>query len=283
MPGAPDPPPELVKLRQAESVCVLDDHEIRVRNIDPYLDNGRRDEELHFSAAELLHHRRLLARRQPSMQEPHANSAELSRQLVGGLSRGLGVDLLRLLDQRENDISFAPLTQIPGNLIVRSLPLPLAEPECLDSLLSRGKLIENGDIELPVQRQGDRPRDRRCTHYQQVDGFSLLLDERALNHAKSVLLVDDRQAQLVERNGLLDEGMRPDDQVDLTGRDLVLQLRLPLRRAGQQSHPNRQTAELLRETERVLLGQDLRRNHEHGLVSCVDHRQSREDGDNRLP
>ena len=55
--AAPDAAAELVELREAEAVGVLDDHHRRVRHVDADLDHGRGDEHVELAGAERGHHR----------------------------------------------------------------------------------------------------------------------------------------------------------------------------------------------------------------------------------
>ena len=50
-----NPAPQLVQLRQAELLCVLDQHQGRVGNIHPHLDDGRRQKQLRFIGAKGRH------------------------------------------------------------------------------------------------------------------------------------------------------------------------------------------------------------------------------------
>ena len=61
---------------------------------------------------------------------------------------------------------------------------------------------------------------------------------RALHDAEAVLLVDDREPELAERDRILDERMRADDEVERSAGELGLHLAplLRRRRAGQQRH-----------------------------------------------
>ena len=58
--AAPDATAQLVQLREAEAVGVLDHHRGRVRDVDADLDHRRRDEDVHLGGGERAHRGRAL-------------------------------------------------------------------------------------------------------------------------------------------------------------------------------------------------------------------------------
>ena len=92
-----------------------------------------------------------------------------------------------------------------------------------------------------------------------------------LRDAKTMLLVDDRQAQRREDHTVLDQRVRADQQVHLplghrlSHRPLV---RL-LHRAGQPRHPRHRRIDPLNQLAVVLLGQDLGGRHQRHLVAAA--------------
>ena len=53
---AADAPAELVELREAEEVRAVDDHRVRARDVEPALDDRRRDEDVVAPLDEVEHH-----------------------------------------------------------------------------------------------------------------------------------------------------------------------------------------------------------------------------------
>src|SRR5688572_1914543 len=53
---APDTSAQLVELRQAKMVGAIDEHRVRVRNVEPRFDDHGRDENVQLSSHELAHH-----------------------------------------------------------------------------------------------------------------------------------------------------------------------------------------------------------------------------------
>src|SRR6266550_2256056 len=86
-----------------------------------------------------------------------------------------------------------------------------------DLLPSGGQLVQHGQVEIPVDRLGQRPRDRRGGREQEMRIDALLAQRRPLPHAEAVLLVDHRESELLERDAFDDEGVRADDDVERAG------------------------------------------------------------------
>ena len=82
-----------------------------------------------------------------------------------------------------------------------------------------GQLVDNGHIQVPIDKQGQGPGDGRGAHDQQVGGGPLLGQSGPLVHAKAVLLVRDDQPQVPEGDLLADQGVGADGQVHLSGGD----------------------------------------------------------------
>ena len=81
-------------------------------------------------------------------------------------------------------------------------------------------------VEVGVQDLAERPRDGRRGHQQDVrrPAARLRLERTALVDAETVLLVDDDEAEIGERHRVLDEGVGPDDDQRLAGRDRLERL-----------------------------------------------------------
>jgi hypothetical protein len=58
-----------VELREAEPLGVLDDHDGRVRHVDADFDDGGRHERIEAMPGEVAHHRLLVARLEPAVQQ----------------------------------------------------------------------------------------------------------------------------------------------------------------------------------------------------------------------
>ena len=94
------------------------------------------------------------------------------------------------------------------------LSLSLIEEPRLDGGAARRKLVNDREVEVAVERQGESARNRRRGHHQDVRRDSLADQPVALHHSETVLLVHDDQAQPGELHVLFDQGVRADYKMD---------------------------------------------------------------------
>ena len=156
-----------------------------------------------------------------------------------------------------------------------------------DRLASARQLAQPRLVEVAVLAESERTRDRRRRHVEDMRGEPGrgLGDERAaLAHAEAVLLVDDGDGQRAERDRVLDQCVRPDDERALAAAQAVEQVRAARCgcRAGQQRERHRLAAEEPLDRREVLLGERLGRRHQRRLVAVLDGAQHREQRDDRL-
>ena len=83
----------------------------------------------------------------------------------------------------------------------------------------------------PAQRHVQRARDRRRGHGQHVDLGAQLLQLLLVRDAEMLLLVDDDEAQVLERDALAEQRVGADDDVDLPVGQALLDLVRLLRRS----------------------------------------------------
>ena len=96
---------QLVQLRQAESLRVLNDHDGGVRDVDANLNHGRRNENIQQAVAKAAHHVISLVRRHPAVQQCHASRRKRSgHQFLVHRGRRAQIHLLRRFDQRIHDV-----------------------------------------------------------------------------------------------------------------------------------------------------------------------------------
>ena len=122
--AAPDPPPELVKLRDPIAVSVFDQHHGRIGDVDPHLDHRGRDQHVGRPRGKGSH-RSLLGRgRHLAVQQDDLELCELSGPEPFELDRrGSGLERLGLLDQRTDDVGLAARPQLLADPFVGAGPL----------------------------------------------------------------------------------------------------------------------------------------------------------------
>ena len=218
-----------MELREAEAVGLLDDHDRRVRDVDADLDHGRRDEDVQLARLELRHDAAPLGGAQAPVQAADAVAAELGRAESLGLLLGGARDTrLGRLDERADDVRLPAVVQVPAEPRVRLRAAVVGHPRRDDRLAVGRRQRELRDLEVAVDGQRERARDRRRGQVEDVRAPPL--DERrALRDAEAVLLVDDRDREVAEVDLLLDQRVRADDDLRVPGGDQLPRGRVLLR------------------------------------------------------
>ena len=121
--AAPDPPAQLVELREAEALGVLDDHQRRAGHVDADLDHRGRDEDPRRAASK----RSIDAARSAATWRPWTRSTrapgEGRRDARGRLGGGAQVRALALLDERVDHVRLlAPRRGSPAAAASRARP-----------------------------------------------------------------------------------------------------------------------------------------------------------------
>ena len=93
----------------------------------------------------------------------------------------------------------------------------------LDGRAAGRKLVEDGDVEIAVERERERARDGRGGEDEDVRrvavGGGFVHEAFALEDAEAVLLVDGDEAEAGELDLVFDEGVRADDELRFAGAD----------------------------------------------------------------
>ena len=112
----------------------------------------------------------------------------------------------------------------------------------------------------------------------------LCLERAALVDAEAVLLVHDREREVRERDGLLDERVGADDDPRLAGRDRLQRLppRVALERPGQERHGTAEVLDEVGDRVPVLAGEEVGRREERALSAGERRRGERPCGNGGL-
>ena len=155
----------------------------------------------------------------------------------------------------------------------------------LDGLATRGKFVQDGDVQVAVERHGQRARDGRSRHHEDVRRqLGLVPKPRALLHTEAVLLVNHGEAQVLELYFVFNQRVRAEDDVDGT----VFEARVnaaalgSLGVSGQQGNLHTRVFQVFEDAVVVLDRQNFRGGHDTGLVTVVHRHHRREDGHQRL-
>ena len=146
-------------------------------------------------------------------------------------------------------------------------------------------MLDARDIEIAVDRQGHRARNRRRRHDEHVGReVRALFERRSLLDAEAMLLVRHDEAERGEGDRLLNQGMRADHDIDIVRLDcLVRRLALLLRQSScQEQQPHGQISQQFAELVEMLTRQDFRRRHECALKAVFHRLDERQEGERRL-
>ena len=123
-----------------------------------------------------------------------------------------------------------------------------------------------------------------CSTWGLAVGAGLGVERRPLADPEAVLLVDHGDGEAGKAHGILDQGMGPDQEGELTGGELPEQVVATPRRgrAGEQADRHRLAGHQRLQGGEVLLGQGLGRRHQRPLGAMLDRAQQRVEGDDRL-
>ena len=196
MRAAAHAPAQLMQLRQPELLGVLDHHHRRVGHVHAHLDDRGREQHTDAVGAEVIHHRLLLPRVHPAVQQPDAMGREGLLQLREFFRHRLDARLrVRHFEARINDVGLPSFLQLAADELMHLGQLLVAAQEGADLAAQRGQLIDDRGIQIAVERQPERARNGRGRHDEQVRVTALAQQLFALGHAKLVLLVDDDEAE----------------------------------------------------------------------------------------
>ena len=155
-----------MELREAEALRVLDYHHGGVRHVNAYLDHGRRDEHLNLARDEVAHHFVLLRGLHLSVNEPDREVREDAvAQVLEHACRVLQVHLLRLFDERVDDVSLSPGAHLALDAFINARALVLSDDDGLYRRPSGREFVYHRHVEFAVDGHRERARDGRRRHH----------------------------------------------------------------------------------------------------------------------
>ena len=159
-------------------------------------------------------------------------------------------------------------------------PVALSHQEGLHRLPSRGQLVQNGHVQIPVHQQRQGAGDGCGGHHQQVRVLPFGGQFAPLSHAEAVLLVGDHQPQAAKLGGIRQQRVGANRDLGLAGGQGFPDQPLLLHRhgAGEQRRPDAQGGEQLFQGGKVLLRQNFRGGHQGGLFSVPGGAENRRGG-----
>ena len=157
--------------------------------------------------------------------------AETLAQFLEALLRRREIDLFGFLDQRADPIGALAFGDGAADRVLDLLDARHRDRAGVDRLAAGRLFAQFGHIHVAEISEHQRARDRRGGEHQHVDGFALLRQRQPLMHAEAMLLVDDGEREIVERDLFLEQRVGADQQIDIAEREPVEDGRCARRRA----------------------------------------------------
>ena len=228
-----------MQLRKPESFGVFDHHHRGVGHIHAHLDHGGRNQHIRIAAPEGFQYLILIRRLHAPVYQFNAQIGKIARaQILVHLLGRTRVHGLGFLHQRTHHVHLPPLAHLGSQKAVHARALVLRHDARAHRLASRRQFIQNRYIQIAVQNQRKRSRNRRGGHHQHVDRFALLPQQRALAHAEAMLFIRHGKPQPMIVYALGNQRMRADRHIPFAVLDRLMRDFMLLRgqAAGQQPH-----------------------------------------------
>ena len=219
--AAPHAPAQLVQLAEAEALGVFNDHQCRVRHVHADLHDRRGDENVGFSRAERAQRCVLFRALHPPVHQPDAKIGEylLAQRLRPAFGGFYGV-FFAAFHGGADDIDLMPFRALLPNEDVQPLTQRFADKKCLDWLPARRQFGNHRYIQIAVGDEGQRARDGRGGHDEQMRRIPLFREPCALRDAEAMLFVSHDEAERLKLHAGADQRVCSDDQLRFAGSNL---------------------------------------------------------------
>ncbi|MEI3414767.1 MAG: hypothetical protein V8Q88_06290 [Christensenellales bacterium] len=147
-----------------------------------------------------------------------------------------------------------------------------------------GIFIHGGQVEVAVEHQRQRARNRRGAHHHDVRRVAFVFQRRALTDAKAMLFVGDGQPQIGKFNAFGDQRVRADDHLPCAcgnrffGAPLFRRRHVPRQQTAGHAHRRERFHRALQ----MLRGENFGRGHQRGLSTRAHAQIQRAEGNQRL-
>ena len=296
---------QLVQGSQTKALAVLDDHDGGVGHVDAHLDHRSRDEHVNLATLEGIDNLVLLPRWHAAVKaldgktrQRQTQTIELGRRIVqrhGDRHAALVVTgdtghVLQIigrvtrLHERANHVGLlTPFMRLTDGAI-GEVTARLGKHACRHASARDGPMADDARVQIAVDRKRQRTWDGRCRHNEQIGTRALRTQGVALADAKPVLLIDDHERQMLERNVVRKHRVGAKEDVEFARFQLGMDpLALGRRRGARQERPGHAS---LREQGAGLIGiltrQHARGRHNAGLRAAIGSHSQRAGGNGGL-
>ncbi len=187
--GTAYPPPELIQLRQAHAVRIVDDHGVGVGDVKACLDNGSGHQHVDVAVYKVKHDFLQLPFLHLSVGKDHMGSGHQFRYMKG-----------HILDVADPVIHIIHLS-VSGQLPVNGFPHHLVvvfHHIGLDGNPVHGRFLQNAHVPDPHKAHVEGPRDGCGRESEHVYILFQLFDLFLVSYSEPLLLIDDQKAQILE-------------------------------------------------------------------------------------
>ena len=204
--GAADAPAQLIELGEPEHVGAMHDQRVGGRNVEAGLDDRGRQQHVVLPVVEGVHHRIELARGHLAVG---AGDLQLGHVL---LQEGRGV--VEIGDARHDIEGLAAAIALAQQRLAQDDGIERRHIGAHRQAIDRRR-GDQRHLAHAGERQLQRARDRRRGQRQHMHVLAQLLQPLLVLHAEMLLLVDDQEAEIGELDGLAEQRMGADDDVDV--------------------------------------------------------------------
>ena len=261
------PAPQLVEIAQAEPVGAINDDGVGVGNIEAAFNDRRGEQDISLAIDEPGHHLLQVIAVHLAMADDDSRVGEQRLELLGHRLDGHDAVV------QEKDLA-APV-QLALNGIADDTLVVLSD-DGFDRQPVLRRRLDGAHVTGAGERKVKSPWNRRGAQGQHVHQLAQQLELLLLHHAEALFLVDDDQRQVFERDIVLDQAVRADDDVHRPGCQVAdyLLLLAPCPKTGEQLDAHRVIGHPLAERVKMLLGEH-GRGHQHRHLPAVHHRLER--------
>src|ERR1700683_840094 len=190
---ASDPAAKLIQLRQPKMIGAIDDHRIRIRNIEPRFDNRGAHQQIDAVLDKIAHHIFQLMLIHLTMTDADPRLGNQRAQMAG--------DVCDVLDAVVHEKYLARAIQLAQNDFAHQTVFEMRD-EGADHLPIRRRSLDHREIADAEHRHVQRARNRRRGQRKDINQLAQLLHLLFIGDAETMLLVDNQQSQLGELNVL---------------------------------------------------------------------------------
>ena len=205
---AADPAAKLVQVGQAVLVGLVDEDRVDVGDVQAALDDRRGDQDVVLPPDEGQHRPLELLAAHLAVADGDPGLGDDRLDLVG--------DGLDVVDPVVDEVDLAVAIELAVDGPLDDLGVEAGDAG-LDRLAVRRRRLQVGDVADAQQAHVQGPRDRRGREGQDVDGRAQGLEPFLVLDAEPLLLVDDDQPQVLERDVFLEDPVGADQDVDAAG------------------------------------------------------------------